>query len=253
MGIGDDLIATGLARGAAERGKRIAFGNGEKIKFGPYSAMIFKNNPNICWPGEERANDIEWISYYKGNRGYNSSGVGKWIWNYNFRAQPGQLFFDESEDIHDDDRGMVLLEPNVPNKPCAPNKQWPVERWKQLADALLGAGFEVRQFEYGGRHRVAPPIQTPTFRNAASLIKSARLAILPEGGLHHAAAAVGTPAVVLFGGFVPPAVLGYDGHSNLTGGATACGSYAACRHCSEAMAAIRVDDVLEAAGRFLLP
>jgi hypothetical protein len=45
-----------------------------------------------------------------------------------------------------------------------------------------------------------------------------------EGGMHHAAAAVGVPAVVLFGGFIPPEIMGYKGQISLTGGATACGN-----------------------------
>lgn len=246
MGIGDDLIATGMARGARARGKRIAFGDGKVIRFGPYSKAIFRSNPNVAWPGEERSNDLEWVHYYKGCRIYNAAGPGRWIWNYRFRVTPGELFFDDTETCDNMDR-LVLLEPNVPNKSTAPNKQWPLDRWRQVANELIHYGFEVRQFQYGGPHQVAAGIRTPTFRHAAALMKGARLAILPEGGLHHAAAAVGTPAVVLFGGYVPPAVLGYDGHVNLTGGAEACGSFQRCAHCAGAMDNISVVEVVAAA------
>ena len=252
MGIGDQIMATGLARGAAERGKRVALGDGKTIRWNAHSEMIFRNNPNIAPPGSERAKNIEWVNFYKGHRIYNSAGANRWVWNYSFKVKPGEFFFGQTEDIYEPDDKLILLEPNVPNKPCWPNKQWPVERWQQLADELMRAGWKVRQFEYGFPTRVAPMASTiGGFRQAAALLKSARLAILPEGGLHHAAAAVGTPAIVLFGGFVPPAVLGYDSHTNLTGGATACGTFSRCQHCVDAMNNITVEDVLTAAQKYL--
>jgi Glycosyltransferase family 9 (heptosyltransferase) len=253
MGIGDDIIATGLARGAAACGRRIAFGDCKTIKWGPYSEMIFKNNPNVARPGSEKAKDLEWIGYYKGSRIYNSHrpGANCWTWNYDFKVEPGEIFFDSHEDIYERNDKLILIEPNVPKKPCGPNKQWPVDRWAALARLLELNGWQVRQFEYGGPNHVAPRTLTRDFRHAAALLKSARLAILPEGGLHHAAAAVGTPAVVLFGGYTPPAILGYKGHANLTGGATACGSFNPCKHCAEAMGNIEVRDVLSIAARWL--
>jgi hypothetical protein len=246
MGIGDDIIATGLARGAHDRGKRIAFGDGKKIIWGPHSPMIFRGNPNIAPIGSEKANDVEWVNYYKGHRIYNSPAGDRWAWNYDFHVIPGELYLTNGDGTFDEDSNLIIIEPNVPNKPCGPNKQWPIDRFQQVADELSSSGFEVRQFEYGRPNKVAKSIPTPTFRSAAARLKKARLAILPEGGLHHAAAAVGTPAIVLFGGFVPPTVLGYDTHINLTGGVTACGSYNRCKHCFEAMNAITVDEVLDA-------
>ncbi len=252
MGYGDDIIATGMARGASLRGKRVAFGDGSRILWGPYSAHIFQNNPNIVHPGAERSSNLEWIDYYKGHRIYNKHGNGRWVWNYEFKAKPGEFFFGADE-LNEEERGsnLIVIEPNVPNKPCGPNKQWPVDRFKQVAKELTAAGFDVVQPEYGGKNVVAKQIKTRTFREAAVFLRKARLAILPEGGLHHAAAALGVPAVVLFGGFVPPAVLGYDMHSNLTGGAEACGTFTRCQHCINAMNAISVNDVLDAAGEHL--
>lgn len=246
MGIGDDLIATGLAKGARDRGRRIAFGDGNRIRWGPHSPMVFKNNPNIAPPGTERWKDVEWIDYYKGHRKYNKQSTDRWIWNYDFKVKPGEIYFDADEDNWVSDPNLILIEPNVPNKTGAWNKQWPIDYWATLMAALLAEGYKVRQFEYGAPIHVTGMTLTRTFRHAAALLKSARLAVLPEGGLHHAAAAVGTPAVVLFGGFVPPDVLGYDSHINLTGGANACGSFARCPHCVEAMAAIRPENVLDA-------
>lgn len=249
MGLGDQLIATGLARGAAARGKRIAFGDGKTIKWDHNSPTIFRNNPNIAPPGSERSADLEWINYYKGSRIYSRAGDGRWIFNYDFRVKPGELYFDASEEAPIEECDLILIEPNVPNKPCGPNKQWPIKKWLDLVDQLNLSGFTVMQFEYGRPNKIARGVHTPTFRQAAALMKHARMAILHEGGLHHAAAAVGCPAVVLFGGFVPPRVLGYDMHINLTGCAEACGRFNSCPHCVEAMDRISVDDVLDACER----
>jgi len=253
MGIGDDIIATSFAKGAAEAGKLVAFGDGKKIIWGPHSEMVFKNNPNIARPGQERGN-VTWVQYYKGHRIYNALGPGRWIWNYDFKVKPGEFFFDEAERIEDKYANrLILIEPNLPKKRHIQNKTWPKDRWVEVYQRLAKAGWFVRQFDYGGSvDLMTVKIKTKSFRHAAAVLKTARLIILPEGGLHHAAAAVGTPAVVLFGGFAPPAVLGYDEHTNLTGGVTrACGSFDTCQHCIEAMNAITVDSVVGAAERIL--
>lgn len=246
-----------MAKGAAARGRRIAFGDGRTIKWGPHSKVIFKGNPNVAPPGSERAPDLEWINYYKGNRIYNRQDGNRWVWNYDFKAKPGELFFtaDEVSFAHRHEPGFVVIEPNIPpEKAHGLNKQWPVDRFDAVAKEFKAAGYRVLQFAYPTakyRIRNATYVPTPTFRHGAALLSRAKIAILPEGGLHHAAAAVGTRAVVLFGGFIPPAVTGYDMHVNLTGGAVACGMLGRCEHCADAMAAITLDDVLKSADGLL--
>lgn len=248
-----------MARGAAARGKRIAFGDKRTIRWGPHSREIFRGNPNIAPPGSERASDLEWIEYYKGNRIYNrQDGNRRWIWNLDFHAQRGELVFSADEAAFAKQlphKGFIVIEPNVPpQKGCAPNKQWPVDRYESVAREFVSAGYKVVQFGYpAAKHRLANAqyFKTPSFRHAVASMARARMAILPEGGLHHSAAAVGVKAVVLFGGFIPPSVTGYDMHVNLTGGATACGSLHLCPHCIAAMDAIKVDEVLKAADGIL--
>jgi ADP-heptose:LPS heptosyltransferase len=82
-------------------------------------------------------------------------------------------------------------------------------------------------------------------------MRRAKLAILPEGGLHHGAAAIEKRAVVLFGGFIPPSVTGYDTHINLVGSDNFCGSIHPCKHCADAMKSISVETVLNAAEEIL--
>jgi len=262
VGHGDDLMATGMARGAAARGKRIAFGDGKTIKWGPWSAAIFRGNPNIAPPGSEHDKGIEWIHYYKGKRIYNEHdrAGNRWVWNLKFHPVRGEMFFSEKEcrEASRHGGGFVLMEPNVPAaKNYAPNKDWGSANYQKVADGLRAAGLDVAQFAYPNSGRIldgARSVATESFRQALAVLANAVLYVGPEGGLHHGAAAVGIPAVVLFGGFIPPQVTGYEMHTNLTGGApSACGLLRPCEHCRAALAAIGVDEVLGSAMRYLKP
>ncbi len=247
MGIGDEIVGTGMARGAAARGKRIAFGDGRRIIWGPFAAEAFRHNPNIAHRPDEPG--VEWVRYHKGHRIYNSQDVmrRRWIWNYDFKAPVGEFFFDASEKARTLRRpGTVLIEPNVPwHKSVAVNKDWGWWRYQGVADLLRAEGWRVLQTSYGKqRLNDVETIPVTCYRDAAAVLAGVDLAIVPEGGLHHAAAAVGTLAIVIHGGFTPPQVLGYDSHINLTGGATeACGSLDRCAHCRAALDRIEVADV----------
>lgn len=261
MGIGDQLIATGMARGAKARGKRIAFGTANRsIRWDVNSEQIFRGNPNIARPGHEYAGDLEWIEYFKGCRIYNRHDLAgnRWIWNENFRCIPGEVFLDDTELDHGRRAGrdFILIEPNTPaHKTARHNKQWPIERFQEVALSFRDRGLRVLQPIYpGALHQLdhAEHIATRSFRDMLAIMKNAKLYIGPEGGLHHGAAAVGIPAVVLFGGFIPPAVTGYQTHTNLTGGETkACGALSPCPHCRTALAAISPRDVIRAAEGYL--
>ncbi len=259
IGLGDQLIATGLARGAKARGKRIAFGDGRRILWDGNSGMIFRGNPNIAPPGSERDSDLEWIRYYKGKRGYNEQARtgSHWIWNLKWRCIPGEMFFSDDEKRIGQryGRGFVLIEPNVEGwKSNSPNKDWGFDRYQSVADLLTQSGFRVCQFQYAktGRTLVgADRIATQNFRDALAILSCAALYVGPEGGLHHGAAAVSVPGVVIFGGFIPPSVTGYDTHTNITGSDTACGNFNTCPHCRDALTAISVNTVAEAAFQHL--
>lgn len=254
MGFGDEILATGMARGAKARGKRVAFGDGRQIIFSPWSEQMFRFNPNIARPGNEHDSDIEWIRHHKGNRLYNriSPDRSRWIWNMAFRPTPGEMFFDDGElkFAEAQGSGFVVIEPNVPwHKPVAKNKDWGLVRYQAAADSLRRAGRRVVQFGAGQfRLTGVEAIHAPDFRKALAVLARAALYIGPEGGLHHGAAAVNIPAVVLFGGWIPPQVTGYDTHTNITAGAgKTCGRLSSCRHCKDAMNSIGVERVLSAA------
>lgn len=134
---------------------------------------------------------------------------------------------------------FIVLEPNL--APMSnPNKQWGVDRWQALADILSKRGFLPVQLGPRGTPilRNVLHFETPTFRDAAAILARASAAILPEGALHHAAAALGVRAVVLFGGAVDVNATGYPLHRNIAT-APACGRWLPCSHCASTWAAIK--------------
>lgn len=248
-------MASGLARGAAARGKKIAFGDGRRIIWDKNSEPIFRGNPNVATPGMEGGKGIEWVAFYKGNRIYNKQDHAKnrWVWNYDFHAKPGEIYLDKYERTAGDryGSGFIIVEPNVEWwKSVAPNKDWGRDNYQAVVSMLVREGYKVGQFAYeksGVPLDGVKSLPTKSFRDALAILSSSTLYIGPEGGMHHGAAAVNIPGVVIFGGFIPPSVTGYSTHTNLTGGAEACGSLSACAHCREAMKRITPDEVFEAA------
>jgi hypothetical protein len=260
MGYGDEIIGSGLARGAAARGKKIAFGDGKRILWSRQSVEIYLGNPNVAPPGFERESNLEWIPYYRGKRFYGSSDGVRWHF-VNFQCPPGEIFFSDAEKARMATwrwpAGPVIVEPTVkPHGACAgTNKQWPVDRYNAVAAALLEEGYWVCRMGPGGDadYPYMRRVPTVSFREALMVMSKAKLYIGPEGGLHHAAAALGVPAVVIFGGFNTPRSTGYPWHVNLTVGAAPCGMQRVCPHCIEAMKSISVDRVLDAARNQLAP
>lgn len=258
MGVGDQLIGSGLARDAwTKRGVKIALGDGNRVIWDKHSEQVFRNNPNIVYPGNETRSKIEWIAFHKGSRGYNRQGDGHWIWNMEWRCKPGEMYFSHGEEAagRRHGKGFVVIEPNVVRwKSSAVNKDWGFERYQHLADRLVADGLQViqilpRQEPRGGVLKLARVklLKTETFRDAAAVLKHAALYVGAEGGMHHAAAAFGRPGVVMFGDWIPPSVTGYDVHTNITSGNDRfCGSFLPCDHCRQAMEAISVDRVYEA-------
>lgn len=256
MGLGDQLLGAGMARDAwNSRQRKVAFGDGRRIIWDHNSETIFQGNPNIARPGEEHRKDLEWVAYYKGHRIYNRDDRlrRRWIWNRDFRAKPGEIYLTAGEKMAGKraGEGFILVEPHVEGwKSVAPNKDWGAARYQAVADRLIADGHRLVQFGYdkgGAPLKGVEVVQTKSFRDALAVMSNAALYLGPEGGLHHGAAAVGVRGVVIFGGFIPPEVTGYETHANLTGGAEACGSYKPCAHCRAAMDKISVEEVHAAA------
>lgn len=264
-GFGDALLQSGMARGFAARGKLAAFGDGVRVLWSDADHAILQGNPNVARPGQEYpADSIEWINSYVGHRPYGSVINGRWKF-VEHHCIPGEVFLTREEKawalgrIWPGNGPVVVIEPRVKKFGACDghNKQWPVARYDAVAAALRFdlaiPGIRVIQPVPPGQKPLmswAEPIETPTFRHALALVGLTTLYIGPEGGLHHGAAAMDTPAIVLFGGFNSPRSTGYPWHTNIAVGEP-CGTVTRCPHCEQAMASITVERVVDAAYRIL--
>lgn len=182
-----------------------------------------------------------------------SRRLGDDMFDAGHRAVPAPLMLDDAEAALAERlvrEPFVVMEPHV-RREAAPGKRWPFERFVAVERRLRG---EIAVDQVGAPD--APPmggvrrLPTKRFRDAMPHLKAARLFIGPEGRLH--AAAMATPAVVIFGGFTSPEVAGDGFHANLAGSPYASGQRdPGCEHCVAAMARIGVDDVLREARRLL--
>ncbi len=285
MGYGDYLMALGDAsRLHADDPSQgpIAIGDGQSID-DPY--------PELRWGLDFVAsqNDVasaiarRWVISHRGNRPYHDyqamrrlwearhpwrhrllppvasaklvRHLGHYLFNSGYRPTPAPLPLTQDEQAiaaHWSARRFVVIEPSV-KQGASPSKRWPFERYAELAAALQQ---EITVYQAGAEDSPkldgVQRLPTARFRDVLPYLQAAQLYIGPEGGLHHASAAMGTPAVVIYGAYVPPSVTGYDFHVNLTGGATACGSQMTeCAHCVDAMHRISVAEVLREARQLL--
>lgn len=207
-------------------------------------SSVWDHNPRFATP--EYQGKVQVLVNGPGERGYiaGRSRVG-WVWR-EWICPLGEIHLSEEEcDFGSRYKGRILLEPSIKPK-ASPNKDWGWQRWCRLAEKLRSMGHLVSQFV--SPHRPPLPgaelIKTKTFRQACAVLANARLAILPEGGLHHASAAFGTATIVVFGGYISPAQTGYAHHVNLFSGGVPCGRRLRCSHCEESMDRISVDHVL---------
>ena len=126
------------------------------------------------------------------------------------------------------------------------NKDWGRRKWQEVVESV----YEISFVELGSRSLAGEFVYTSTFRHACAILERSIGYVGHEGGLHHAAAALGKPAVVVFGGYISPAVTGYDGHRNLyvpdARYPLGCGTVTPCEHCRESMSKITVEQVVNA-------
>jgi ADP-heptose:LPS heptosyltransferase len=103
---------------------------------------------------------------------------------------------------------------------AARSKQWDFRHWKRFLELLPP---EIETIRFGGAEEPATPTDRPNHRElvnmdlrlTAALLESADVFVGQESGLAHLATALGVPSVVIFTGFVPPDVFGYEQNINL--------------------------------------
>jgi ADP-heptose:LPS heptosyltransferase len=285
MGYGDVLMAIGDAWSLHRRDvlkRPVAIGDGKRVHL-EYAelrwGLDFLATPESVLAGES----VSWVISHRGVRPYHDYNamraelrskkrlrsmlglfktqdligqLGHFVFDLSYRPAPAPIQLTPEETATFEKlRGtpFVVIEPNIKDK-AAPSKAWPMQRFAEVS-RLLMRDIPVYQIGAPGTPLLdgAQRIETKTFRDVFPILKAASLYIGPEGGLHHATAAMGRPAVVLYGGYTSPLVTGYPFHANLTGGAEyACGTqFSVCPHCQAAMNRITAVDVVAEAHRLL--
>lgn len=244
VGIGDELIVTGQARMMQQtdsRKVRVQYEKGKR-RWCP----LWDNNPRLAKHDEvgdfqilEPRND--YLRPYCAKK-----TPERWTWKA-YRPPQGEVYFHSFEKAFGYvNTGYVVLGPNL-KAGASPNKQWGHERWELLSRMIAAIGLKPITIGATGQKRLTGSnhVET-TIRQAAALIERARAVVTNEGALHHIASAVGTPAVVIYGGYISPAVTGYDGQRSLfVGDDLGCGMRVPCKHCEAAMAKITPKMVLD--------
>lgn len=256
MGWGDDIMSTAWARRAKQKDPdALVFlgAEGKRIEW----TEVFEGNPNIAHPKQLKALKPKvFVPHYTGNRPYikGTSEDGRIIYASDHRTEKGDIFLQPAEiewarqelvraiGRHD---GFILIEPHVKGT-FAGNKAWLWDRWREVAEKVQAPIIQT-----GSINRPLLPkaqlIETKTIRQAFAVLSLAACVVVTDGALHHAAAALDVPAVVLWGARTNPLILGYPDQSNLwTGQGDGCGAMLECKHCIDGMNAITVDMVLSA-------
>ena len=285
MGYGDELMAIGDAwqvHLADPQRRRVAIGDGVRRRL-DYPELTHGLD-FIASDAEVAAGGLPWVRSYRAWRPYHDHAamrrllhrrhplrslfgrrvpdtrlvdvLGFYRYRLDYRARPAPLVLTGPEqDLFEQwrQRRFIVIEPHA-KAAASPGKRWPFERYVDVA-RQLGSDIELHQLGAPDTPLLPGLTRLPTqrFRDALPYLKAAQLYIGPEGGLHHAAAAMNTRAVVLFGGYTPTSVTGYDFHVCLGGdAASACGvQHRECPHCVAAMAAIDATTVVAHARQLL--
>ncbi|MDA9748758.1 hypothetical protein N9U75_01245 [Pelagibacteraceae bacterium] len=271
MGYGDDLLITSFASRVKKKypERQIVIGNASKKE--AFHSIIYDNNPNISdCRFLDQNKPVHIIDYHTGNRpyiDYKNSTRNNYQWNIKFKPVPGELYFSKSE-LSNADRilqeskyywkkiskknykKIIFLETSstkINDKQFSikhQNKDWGFENWNNLIKNLK-EDFLIIHSKHDKTKKIEGVFvpNNLNFRDACATMNKCDLYVGPEGGFGHVAAALNKKAVLYFGGWISPNIIGYDTHENLyfDDPRSPCGEYKnLCSHCSEARKKISI-------------
>jgi hypothetical protein len=176
-----------------------------------------------------------------------AKAADRWTWKP-YVPHPAEIVFTEAErQFAKPYRGMVMIEPNVKDVGHT-NKAWTWRNWQHL---VVDVPVHEAKWVQAVASRKTPhlagafPVDTPTFRHALAVLSVCRAFVGTEGGMMHGAAAVGTPAVILWSEFISPEITGYAMHRNIRHAGKPCGMRTNCPGCRQSMDAITVEEVVK--------
>lgn len=260
MGLGGYLTWTAVARELVQRSgieKVFPFEqHGQLIR--PIKSDIFKNNPYISQDfNNERAIPLQLNSpqsnYCKQDtperavHRYDKHIIEQIceIYGINDPKLKCELYFDDEEihtaenlvgDLVDNTNGFIVIEPQS-NDEYTVNKRYPLSKWQYVADELIKDGHVLVQIGRKTKDQklsgVIDITGKTTFREAAAIISLSNMFVSSEGGLMHAANAVGTESVILYTGFIHPTMTCYSENTNIWigRGHGPCGLKVHCQNC----------------------
>lgn len=240
MGLGDWLMASGEARMLhATTGRPVVIVDRRNR---PQWHELFDGVPYLR---RDHGPDTVRIFNAPGHRPYIAMKTpARWRWK-TYSPTPAEIVFTPEElAFAQPFRGAVMIEPNVKAQGHT-NKAWPRERWLQLVERIDQPMVQCVPQAMPALPPKVLKVITPTFRHACAVLSVARAFVGTEGGLMHAAAAVRTPAVILWSEFISPRITGYAGHLHIRHAGESCGSRRPCAGCAESMARISVDEVAQ--------
>lgn len=240
MGAGDWILATSQVKAMYAREPipvTIIGPNGQT-----QWSDVFENNPKI-----RRSRGGPVLLNGPGHRPYIAAkSYTHWQWRA-WDIAPGEIFMSDAERAFAEPyQGRVLVEPNT--KVVDGNKSWPFDRWQRFIDAFGRTEF-LQVGKEPSRRLAGVEFVPTTFRQAMAILSVCRVFVGTEGALHHAAAALSVPAVVLWSHFIAPQFTGYPTQINLRHADGWCGSRQPCAECAESMRKITVNHVIAALRR----
>lgn len=242
MGWGDELMAAGEAR-------RIHQTTGAKVRIvaraggrTTLSSALWDNIDYIAKPGEPAEASVVDSPFERPYRAGIGPDGSRWR---EYQPVPAEIRLTPGEHAlaAAAGEGFVLIEPHVKAaRDGAENRRWGWDRYAALVSSRPG----LRWVQVGKPELATLPgvvrLRTDSFRKACAVLARAAAYVGPEGGLHHASAALGIPAIVIFGGYISPKVTGYPSHVNLfSGSGLGCGRQQGCG--CDCMARITPDEV----------
>ena len=239
VGIGDEIIASGHALREHDRTqKRVQIiGKDNRVRWSPiWEGLDFIAKPKEVGDFARIVNGPQARPYIK----YPFSRThGQRFTDWKARDHVGrivipQAFHEYAREQVGKQVRFVLIEPML-KASSNPNKQWGRDKWIELADVIRH--YRLTPLQIGPRDTMRLPgvhfIETPTFFHACAVMALTLWCILPDGGLHHANAAMRlNNATVLWGGAGSCENLGYPIHKNVTNGPP-CGRWTPCSHCAD--------------------
>lgn len=240
--MGDEIIATGQARKLSERtGLSVVIVDARgKARWHP----VWENNPRISTDMYQQHVKLINGPHCRPYILQQTRAMFRWK---DYAPPVGEIYLSEREkNFARAYRDCVLIEPNIKGTCSSDNKAWSWDRWQELVnrepsiDWIQSGPANAKTLD--GVTRVI----TEDFRLALAVLSVCKAVVTVEGGLHHAAAALGVPAVVLWSHYISPASTGYQSQTNLRFASGACGQRNPCPECRKSMERITVEHVIDA-------